>query len=102
MIAFVLNLAHILSLVQQALIYWLQMTMSTTWMSTVMMIYHDSKSRLNITSVDAFIAYEKPQTGDLTGLLINQAIVIPFMQNLLLYPMQYHLNNILVNYMQHA
>ncbi len=49
---------------------------------------YDSKSRhKNITTVDAAVAYNDPQTGDTSVLLINQAILIPSVKNILLCPM---------------
>ncbi len=44
---------------------------------------YDSKSRhKNITTVDAALAYDNPQTEDTSVLLINQAISIPSMTNI--------------------
>ena len=59
---------------------------------------YDNKSRhKNITTVDAAVAYDDPQTGNVSLLLINQAILIPSMENILLCPMQCRLNNVTVN-----
>ena len=59
---------------------------------------YDSKSRhKNITTVDAAVAYDNPQTGETSVLLINQAILIPSIKNILLCPMQCHLNGVTVN-----
>ena len=59
---------------------------------------YDSKSRhKNVTTVDAAVAYDNPQTGDTSVLLINQAIMIPSMNNILLCPMQCRLNGVTVN-----
>ncbi len=58
----------------------------------------DSKSRhRNITTADAAVAYDNPQTGDRSALIINQAILIPSMKIILLCPMQSYLNDVSVN-----
>ena len=59
---------------------------------------YNSKSRhKNITTVDAAVAYDDPWTGDTSVLLINQAIMIPSIKNMLLCPMQCHLDGMAVN-----
>ncbi len=47
--------------------------------------------------MDAAVAYDNPQTGDTSVLLINQAIMIPSIKNILLCPMQCCLNGVTVN-----
>ncbi len=48
---------------------------------------YDCKSRhKNIIAVDVDVAYDNLQTGDLSLLLINQAIMISSMKNILLCP----------------
>ncbi len=57
---------------------------------------YNSKSRhKNVTTVDAAVAYDNPQTGDTSVLLINQAILIPSIKNILLCPMQCCLNSVM-------
>ncbi len=52
---------------------------------------YDSKSRhKNITTVDTPLAYDNLQVGDMSVLLINQAILIPLYKNILFLPMEYH------------
>ncbi len=59
---------------------------------------YNSKSRhKNVTTVDAAVAYDDTLTGDTSVLLVNQAILIPFIKNILLCPMQCHLNGATVN-----
>ncbi len=59
---------------------------------------YDSKSRhKNVTTMDAAVAFDNPHTGDMSVLLINQAILIPSMKNILLCPMQCHLNGVSIN-----
>ncbi len=44
---------------------------------------YDSKSRhKNTTTVDAAVAYDNPQTGDTSLLLINQAILVPSIKSI--------------------
>ena len=47
--------------------------------------------------MDAAVAYDNPQTGETSVLLINQAIMIPSIKNILLCPMQCCLNGVTVN-----
>ncbi len=59
---------------------------------------YNSKSRhKNVTAVDAAVAVDDPQIGDTSVLLINQAILIPFIENILLGPMHCRLNGVTVN-----
>ncbi len=59
---------------------------------------YDSKSRhKNVTTVDAAVAYNDPQTGDTSVLLFNQAILFPSIKNILLCPIQCRLNGVTVN-----
>ncbi len=60
---------------------------------------YDSKSRHKyVTTVNAAVASDNPQTGDMSVLLNNQAILIPSIKNILLCPMQCCLNSDSVNY----
>ncbi len=59
---------------------------------------YDRKSRHKIvTTVDAAVAYDNPQTGDTSVLLIIQAILIPSLKNIVLCPVQCCLNCVTIN-----
>jgi hypothetical protein len=47
--------------------------------------------------VSSVIAYDDPQTGRMLHLIINQAIQITHLDNHLLFPMQYHVNDVTIN-----
>ncbi len=59
---------------------------------------YDCKSRhKNVTTVNAAVAYNNSQIGNTSVLLINQAILIPSIKNILLCPMQCHLNGVSID-----
>ena len=56
-----------------------------------------SKPMLNVKTVGAAIAYDDPTTGATIMLTIHQALHIPTLEHNLLCPMQYRVNQVLVN-----
>ncbi len=66
-------------------------------MSTVKIVNLD-KDTTTTTTIDNDVASINLQTGDMSVLLINKAILTPFMKkNILLCPVQCHLNDMAMN-----
>ncbi len=57
--------------------------------------YDSKSSHKNIPTFDATVACDDLWTEDTSVLLINQAILIPYMKIILLCPMRCHLNDML-------
>ncbi len=58
--------------------------------------YDESLGSKTFQTVSAVVAYDDPQTGRMLHLIINQAIHIPHLDHHLLWPMQCHVNDLIV------
>jgi hypothetical protein len=59
--------------------------------------YDESLGSKTYQTVSGVVAYDDPQTGRMLHLIINQAIHIPHLDHHLLCPMQFCMNDVIVN-----
>jgi hypothetical protein len=59
--------------------------------------YDESLGSKTYQTVSGVVAYDDPQTRRMLHLIINQAIHIPHLDHHLLCPMQYRVNDVIVN-----